>query len=39
VVKILCLKRSAIAWGRAFHDQTYLSQAAMTLIAERGGTD
>ena len=28
-----------LGWGRAFHDQSYVSQAAMTLIAERGGTE
>ncbi|MPY88905.1 MAG: hypothetical protein GEU99_13375 [Luteitalea sp.] len=26
-----------LGWGRRFHDQTYVSQAAMRVIAERGG--
>ena len=28
-----------LGWGRAFHDQSYVSQAAMRLIAERGGME
>lgn len=28
-----------LGWGRAFHDQSYVSQAAMRLIAEHGGTE
>ena len=28
-----------LGWGRAFHDQSSVSQAAMTLIAERGGKE
>jgi hypothetical protein len=28
-----------LGWGRVFHDQSYVSQAAMRLIAERGGTE
>jgi hypothetical protein len=28
-----------LGWGRAFHEQSYVSQAAMKLIAERGGTE
>jgi ankyrin repeat protein len=28
-----------IGWGRAFHEQSYVSQMAMTLIAERGGRE
>jgi hypothetical protein len=28
-----------LGWGRAFHDQSYVSSAAMSLIAERGGTE
>jgi hypothetical protein len=28
-----------VGWGRAFHDQSYVSQVAMRLIAERGGTE
>ena len=27
-----------LGWGRAFHDQSYVSQASMRIIAERGGT-
>ncbi len=26
-----------LGWGRQFHDQSYVSQAAMRVIAERGG--
>ena len=26
-----------LSWGRRFHDQRFVSQAAMRLIAERGG--
>jgi ankyrin repeat protein len=28
-----------LGWGRAFHEQSYVSQAAMRLIVERGGTE
>ena len=28
-----------LGWGRAFHDQSYVSPAAMRLIAERGGKE
>jgi hypothetical protein len=28
-----------LGWGLRFHDQSYVSQAAMRLIAERGGTE
>lgn len=28
-----------LGWGRTFHDQSYVLQAAMRLIAERGGTE
>ena len=28
-----------LGWGRQFHDQSYVSQAAMRLLAERGGRD
>ena len=28
-----------LGWGRAFHDQSYVSSAAMSVIAERGGTE
>ena len=28
-----------LGWGRAFHEQSYVSSAAMSLIAERGGTE
>ena len=28
-----------IGWGLAFHDQSYVSQAAMRLIAEQGGRE
>jgi len=28
-----------LGWGRAFHEQSYVSQAAMKLIADRGGTE
>jgi hypothetical protein len=27
-----------LGWGRRFHDQTYVCQAAMQIIAERGGS-
>jgi hypothetical protein len=28
-----------LGWGRVFHDQSYVSQAAMRLVAERGGIE
>jgi hypothetical protein len=28
-----------LGWGRAFHEQSYVSQAAMRILAERGGTE
>lgn len=28
-----------LGWGRAFHDQSYVSQATMRVLAERGGTE
>ena len=28
-----------LGWGRAFHDQSCVSSAAMSLISERGGTE
>jgi len=28
-----------LGWGRAFHDQSYVSSAAMGVIAERGGRE
>jgi hypothetical protein len=28
-----------LGWGRAFHEQSYVSQGAMRLIAERGGRE
>ena len=30
---------TSLGWGRAVHDQSYVSEAAMRLIAERGGTE
>jgi hypothetical protein len=28
-----------VGWGRVFHEQSYVSPAAMRMIAERGGTE
>jgi hypothetical protein len=28
-----------LGWGRAFHEQSYVSSAAMGLISARGGTE
>jgi hypothetical protein len=28
-----------LGWGRAFHEQSYVSSSAMSLIVERGGTE
>ena len=28
-----------LGWGRAFHEQSYVASAAMSLISERGGTE
>ena len=28
-----------LGWGRAFHEQSYVSQAAMRLLTRRGGTE
>jgi len=28
-----------LGWGRAFHEQSYVSQAAMKVIADRGGAE
>ncbi len=30
---------TALAWGKQFHDQSWVSEPAMRLIAERGGRD